>query len=38
MIPTYIGAENISLNQAQKDAFRATFSMIGPGITPAQQS
>jgi hypothetical protein len=30
VISTYLGAENISLTQPQKDAFRATMSAIGP--------
>lgn len=35
MIPTYVGAENISLTQAQKDAFRTTFAAIGPANNPS---
>lgn len=35
MISTYLGAENITLSQAQKDAFRATMSAIGPAAHPS---
>jgi hypothetical protein len=31
----YLGAENIALTQAQKDAFRATLSQIGPPMHPS---
>jgi hypothetical protein len=31
----YLGAENISLTQSQKDAFRTTFSAIGPAANPS---
>jgi len=34
MISTYLGAENIALTVAQKDAFRATLSQIGPPAHP----
>ena len=34
MISMYLGAENIALNQAQKDAFRETLRMIGPSSHP----
>lgn len=34
MISTYLGAENISMTQAQKDAFRETFRAIGPASNP----
>ena len=30
MISMFVGAENITLTQAQKDAFRATFAALGP--------
>jgi len=35
MISTYLGAENIALTVAQKDAFRATLSQIGPPTHPS---
>lgn len=35
MISVYLGAENIALNQAQKDAFRETLRAIGPAAHPS---
>jgi hypothetical protein len=34
MISTYLGAENISLTQLQKDSFRVTLAAIGPASNP----